>query len=429
MDFGLKRSPLAACVLALATCGFVGCPSTPITPPGPVDTDETARLGNDEQLATARALALKGTPSPAPELDLLVELAEAATPELGLEALVGAGGKAPIPTLVPGDAVEIGVFGYESYTGVTQVSPEGEVAITAVGSVKAVGLTTSQLAKAVADYLVDPGPLKERAPVTVRLETPAERSVSVVGRVRAHRVQDGAGLSTSLIPLTPYKPLSVYDLIDRVQGLDTDSAGERLTLIRRDPSAEQGMRCYHFGFQELLKAHLAGRTAWLEADDQLIVPRLPSAHVFGAVVNPGAYPLRDQTTVAALLVAAGGLSPNAGSGILLLQGSKESAADKALVLKPGQVIYVPQNTQRVYIVGGGVANPGPVALDVNGMSALQAIAEAGWFSPTGDPDGVEILRNGRRIPVPVSEILNGQAKDTDYSLRAGDTVLVPESIW
>lgn len=423
MRFGFARA-LTACLLLAA----VGCNGTP-TPP-PTDGGFEATPGKDEQLATARALALKGTPSSTPELDLLVRLAQETTPELGLEDLVSDDGRPPTPTLVPGDAVEIAVFGHEAYTGVTQVAPDGSVAITAVGSIKAVGLTTTQLAQSIAKFLVDPGPLKEAAPVTVRLETPAERLVSVVGRVRAHRVQEGgAGLSTSLIPLTPYKPLSVYDLIDRVQGLDTDSAGERLTLVRRDRSAEGGVRCYHFGFEELLKAHLVGHPAWLEADDQLVVPRLPVAHVFGAVVAPGPYPLRESTTVAALLVAAGGLSPTAGSGILLLEGSDEKEADKAHVLSPGQVIYVPQNTQRIYVVGGGVANPGPIPLDVAGMSAVQAIAAAGWFSPTGDPGGVEILRNGQRIPVPVNDILAGQVKDARYSLRANDTVLVPESIW
>lgn len=424
MQLARTRRALACASLG-AVLALCGCPSAPVVTPPP----DNGPPIEDEQLATARALALKGTPSPTPELDLLVQLAQDTTPKLGLEDLIKDGGGAPTPTLVPGDSIEIGVFGHEAYTGVTQVSPEGEIAITAVGSVKAAGLTTSQLAHAIADYLVDPGPLKERAPVTVRLETPSERNVSVVGRVRAHRVSEGAGLTTSLIPLTPYKPLSVYDLIDRVQGLDTDSAGERLTLVRRDPSAKGGVRCFHFGFKALLKAHLGGRAAWVKADDQLIVPRLPSAYVFGAVVTPGPYPLREQTTVAALLVAAGGLAQTAGSGILLLEGSDESKADKAHVLSPGQVIYVPQNTQRVYVVGGGVANPGPVTLDVSGMSAVQAIAEAGWLTATADAGGVEILRNGVRIPVPVNAILSGQVKGAEYSLRAGDTVLVPESIW
>ena len=233
MDFGLKRSPLAACVLALATCGFVGCPSTPITPPGPVDTDETARLGNDEQLATARALALKGTPSPAPELDLLVKLAEAATPELGLEALVGAGGKAPIPTLVPGDAVEIGVFGYESYTGVTQVSPEGEVAITAVGSVKAVGLTTSQLAKAVA--IVHP----KAEQVHAGLEAQTDHLVAARVAEGLHGLLEAGdeflvlGVADGLLADLVERPLEVVDgQNERIGG---GGVGRRRSAARGDP--------------------------------------------------------------------------------------------------------------------------------------------------------------------------------------------------
>ena len=101
-------------------------------------------------------------------------------------------------------------------------------------------------------------------------------------------------------------------------------------------------------------------------------------------------------------------------------------------LRPNDVVFIP-SSQRVYVVGPGVLRNGPLNLPHTGLSAVQAISEAGWFTATADMGDVQIQRfqEDRRsvILVPVEAILSGNAREADYMLRPGDTVYVPEGLW
>ena len=214
-------------------------------------------------------------------------------------------------------------------------------------------------------------------------------------------------------------------------GLETDADGARLTLIRRDEQGRQ--RCYHFTHDELIAAHLAGREAWIEPEDEVVIPRLPDAFVYGAVEKIGAHTLRPRTTVAALLLGAGGLKESANAReIQILQGGKITPAELSKPLAKGQVVFVPQR-QRVYMVGRGLRENGPIDIPSTGLTVVQAIAEAGWFTKRANLGSVEILRyrGGRqqRFVVPFEEILAGEVDESDYVLQPGDLVRVSEDLF
>lgn len=429
----LRPGSLFLGVLLLHT----GCGSTPPPPIPPELTQVDA--GMEEGLANAKAVAEHGIPSPTAELDMLQASAARVTPQLGLKELLGAiDAPLPPPTLRSGDQVQIDVLERPELGGLRAVSPDGRVDIPVLGAITAGGLTTTEFATKLARELEEKL-LKQQAHVSVRMTAMAQRSVKVLGRVRSHTLRAQTGLGTSVVALPPERPISIYGLLTLVQGLDEDADGNHLTLLRKrspdaepDPSDEgRGRRCYHFGFEDLVQAHLSGLEAWLEPDDELIVPRLPDVFVYGAVLQPGRFPLRAGTTVAALLLRAGGARPDADErGSRLLVGQNDNPVELGAMLEPGQVVFVPAR-RRVYVIGRGVARNGPLPLPATGMTALQALGEAGWFTLDGDQGGVLILRNDRgrlvQIPVPVVAILDGQERDPP--LRPGDTLLVPEAFW
>lgn len=387
----------------------------------------------DDGLPTARAIAKQPPPSVTAELDLTHRQVSEITPERSLAELQVAGEKLPPPVLRAGDQLEVAVLGRAELSGTHVVSPDGVIHVPVLGPVAVRDMTTEAVAAKLATEL-EQKVLRQQANVTVRLGVMAQRSVKVLGRVRAHTLRGVTGLGTSVVALPPNQPISVYGLLTLVQGLDEDADAEHLTLVRKALPGETERRCYHFSFKQLSEAHHKGLDVWLEADDEVIVPRLADVYVYGAVALPGRYPLREGTTAASLILRAGGLRVDADErGTRLLQGEQDEVIDLAEPLRAGQVIFVPSR-KRVYVVGRGVARNGPLVLPPSGMTAIQAIGEAGWFTIDGDMSGVELLRPGEggritRYAVPVEEILKGERDANEFALRSGDTVFVPEAIW
>lgn len=403
-----------------ALAAFTGCASTVSPPPSRENLEsETAYWRQDEAFPQALAVARSGIPSPTPELDALAELAAATTPELLLKEILTPGGDpAPPVRLRPGDEVEVVVYDRPEFSGVRRVGTDGTIPLFLVGALRLEGLTEGEASKIVSKALQSH---VKQAQVQIWIRDPAGQQAHLIGRVRVPGATD----------LPSNRRLSVVGFLALGGGLEEDADGSRLTLIRRDERGSQ--RCYHFSHQELLAAHLAGKEAWIEPEDELVVPRLPDVFVYGAVEKLGAHPLRSGTTVAALLLRAGGLKERANAReIQLMLGEAIGPAELEKPLAKGQVVFVPQR-QRVYMVGRGLRENGPIDIPSTGLTVVQAIAEAGWFTKRGDPSSVEILRyrGGRqqRFVVPFEEILAGEVDESDYVLQPGDLVRVSEDLF
>lgn len=423
-----RACALAAGALLAASCGGG---------PDPLPEGGSApAVRADRRLEQARSVARSGVPSPTPQLDALVEALSRTTPELGLEQLLST----HEDHLRPGDQVQVTCVSLAELSGPRVVGQDGRIE-GPVELIEASGLTPRQLAERIQAQLTTTYTQKGTHEVSVRLIQRAPRGVEVIGRVGAHSVAAEAASTSPMattIPLPLDRALGVYELLSLAQSTAADADVERLLLLRyRGPEpgkdAPRSPAVYHFSLRELVDAHLAGREAWLQADDQLVVARLPDIYVYGEVTAPGRYTWRPGLTVSALLLVAGGASLEGDANqALVLTPDAETPAGPGDAIEPGQVLFVPQ-VQRVYVVGAGVKQNGPLVLPATGMTALQAISEAGWFSQYGDPDGVQILRyeSGRRvaIDVPVDDILDGEVDEREFLLRPGDTVVVPEGIW
>lgn len=452
-------------LLALAPL-LAACSSTPPPPPPRTARKEQAQRALLEgEIELALAVARHGLPSPTPELDALASVASGTTPELGLGELLDDALEEPAAARIKaGDEIEILVVGRPEFSDTLRVERDGTIELLHLGAIEVSERTpaeiSSLLEQATKRYVREPE-------IRVRQVQGVPRTVRVLGQVRAHKNEDQR-ISTLALPSD--RRLSVYELLTRVQGLERDADADHLLLLRRLPpsdptqpssservsSLSRGLRqvsgsftgsrtgapppatplgqvCFHFSYEELVRARLEGREAWLHPDDELVVPRLRYAFALGKVPSPGRFPLQRGLTLAGLALQAGGFPDEADrGGVVLLRQGKVLSPSLDESAQPGDVLYVPE-AKRIYTIGAGVARRGPVRLPPGGLTVLEAIAEAGWFTFDADLDSVQLLRtqggSQKRMRLPVEEMLSGEVDSTDYPLEPGDTILVPEVGW
>jgi protein involved in polysaccharide export with SLBB domain len=100
------------------------------------------------------------------------------------------------------------------------------------------------------------------------------------------------------------------------------------------------------------------------------------------------------------------------------------------LLDPHVSVFVEQANSKRLSVLGAVAKPGTFPI-VPGMTVVQAVSNAGGFTPLASKDDTVVTRrvNGKleRYRISVSEVTRGNADD--FPLRAGDIVFVPERVF
>ena len=177
--------------------------------------------------------------------------------------------------------------------------------------------------------------------------------------------------------------------------------------------------------------------------------------VTGEVAKPGAYALRSDRSLMALLGELGPLGPNAGHEVVVIrppvgsttgptalpigaEGSLTAGAplevadaeiyrvsiqelqsgnpERNVLLQAGDTVYVPRAAQ-IYITGS-VMRPGPYRYQ-EGTTLMQALIAAGGVSERGSSKRVKVLRmvSGKRVEV--------KLKPEDL-VQPEDTIVVPE---
>lgn len=184
--------------------------------------------------------------------------------------------------------------------------------------------------------------------------------------------------------------------------------------------------------------------------------------VFGEVAKPGLYKLRGEIPLLELLFMVGGANQGAKrmtiirpsapatyvppSGSLLPPSGPDANNSSSLeidlialmskgdlsqnvMIKPGDTIYVSSGTGLRYYVLGQVANPGPYEWTQD-ITVLEAIKAAGGVKEKGAANRIRVRKfvDGHKedLKVNVLEIMKGKKKD-DVVVKAGDTIIVPES--
>lgn len=159
-----------------------------------------------------------------------------------------------------------------------------------------------------------------------------------------------------------------------------------------------------------------------------------------AAAGPGSYPLSGRVTVSNFVYSHGGPTAEADLGdVRILRDGNEQRVDLAAALTgagddppvfAGDIVHVPsieQGSSRMFIFGE-VREPG-VYTYTDGISVLDAIAQAGGYTQTAKRSAVYISRPSTNevIPVNLDDVLGSGRAAAAPTLEPGDFVMVPFS--
>jgi polysaccharide export outer membrane protein len=166
--------------------------------------------------------------------------------------------------------------------------------------------------------------------------------------------------------------------------------------------------------------------------------RSHKAFVLGQVTSPGVFHMRSDFTLIEAISAAGGIAPDAYLGgayvvrdgeVLLVNFYKlieKGNMGENIPLMPNDVIYVPDNKeQRVFVLGE--VNRQSAIPTRDGLTLLEAIAEAGGFTHDANKGAIIVMRGNLSQP----QIMRVDAKRIDLTanipLERGDVIYVASS--
>jgi polysaccharide export outer membrane protein len=266
------------------------------------------------------------------------------------------------------DAIEIEVFGVETFSGTFRVEDTGDVALPLLGSVEAAGNTTRELEELIETRLRET--FMKDPHVTVHVSEVLSHGVSVIGSVRQPGVYQVTGRSTLL------------EVLALAEGL-TEGAGNTVFVVR--PASDRVMEASPRVIQDSLMSQ--------EYDS---LPRSHDGEVFEVDL-----------------------------GRLLEYGG----TDANLEVLPGDIVQV-RPAGLVYVVGE-VNRPGGFTIPPGApMTVLQALAMAEGLGGTANADGAVIVRqaeDGSRheLPISLEEVLDGSIPPPP--LRPRDVLFVPKN--
>jgi polysaccharide export outer membrane protein len=174
--------------------------------------------------------------------------------------------------------------------------------------------------------------------------------------------------------------------------------------------------------------------------------------VLGSVRSPGTYPLTAHERVLDAISRAGGIDFEKGGNQGMVIRVEEPGTprerkvviriDMAGLMKGGNqfdnllladkdLLYIP-TAQQFYIIGQ-VEKPGSYPYLENEITIVEAISKAGGFTRIASPNRTRIIRmeDGAEkiIEVRVNEITSSGKKAQDVTIKPGDVIVIPESIF
>ncbi len=366
----------------------------------------------------ANAQAYKPQPRPAAAAPALLSAPQSQLPDVTPGAYV----------LAPSDQLQIVVQGHDELTQTVQVLGDGTFHFPIAGKVQASGKTVDQLETALAHGIS--GIVKDPQ-VTVLVRESHTRKISVAGAVKAPGLYE-------------YHPgMRLLELIAASGGPLQAPELTQATVI-----TAQGTQSIPVDLPRLLSGGDTTQNLALAPGDLLLLsPRDPATsmiQVIGQVEKPGQYPvMTGGSTLSALLTESGGPTPSAAltqaqlmhAGTvrpLNLHALKYNLGDPAgrIVLVAGDTLLVPENKQKIAVLGEVRAPAVYLIPDGEDLPITQALAQAGGSTVEADKKQVGVLRLGsdnkrHLIAVNMEAMLRGDASVTDSNLKPGDILVVP----
>ena len=354
-----------------------------------------------------------------------------------LSAPIARVGQAGSPyTLGPNDKIHVQVYDNDDLTQNVTIPVSGEFEFPFIGMVQATGKTTTELeqelAKRLGDgYLVNPQ-------VRVTITEYQSKKVHVMGAVK----RPGTCVLKS--------DTTLLELITEVEG-PTDAASGQIHVLRerkgQDNKAKQEIITVNF--RTLLEGHVESNIPLQGNDYVIFESRLDSkenVNVTGAVREPGIHPLAKNMTLLEAIVAAKGVTADAGNqvNVIRARGKGEAASGErtASASAPGDVAFelakvmagevdfklengdtlIVQRSQEIdyhFFILGEVKSPKDYSWK-RGLTVLNAISMAGGLTEFGTTKSIEVIPNvGGRSGKP-------KRVNLDYEVEPGDTIVVKE---
>ena len=244
----------------------------------------------------------------------------------------------------PKDLLEINVFGLKELNTTVRVSEDGTITLPLLGEIQVEGLTKTQLEKRLAQLLEEK--YLNDAQVTVFIKEYQSKRVSVLGAVKKPGTYELVGRQTLL------------QIISQAGGL-TENAGDKIFVLRQYKNGETAS--LKIDVKELILNGNPKYNIPLEPGDIINIPadEIVHVYVFGQVRQPGALEVKKSKMITLLqaIAQAGGFTDRASKGRVLITRRDETGKEikikvnvkdilkgkrKDIVLKPNDVIYVPE---------------------------------------------------------------------------------------
>ena len=328
---------------------------------------------------------------------------------------------APAYVLAPDDVVSVMVVNFPNLSTQATVLPDGTISVPILGSVKASGKTTEELAQ----YLA-----REWDRFVVRPSV----TVSVTQKRKAAIVVNGFAARLGAIEYRPGMRLS--DALAEVGGASPAGDITKVRVTRRSGESQT------YDMTDFPRLAGTERDVLLQEGDIIFVPeRRTQVSVIGEVIRPGSFDYRDEMTVLDALGLAGGVRESADLHAATIEedGVERKLDLDALLrkgemsvnakLKPGARIMVPEWQNRTYVFGA-VARPGFYPYK-EGDRILDALNASG-LAQNAEMREVRVIRvdktKGEAVVTRynLEEFLKDGKMEANAMLSAGDVVFIPD---
>ncbi|MBM3493880.1 MAG: hypothetical protein FJX72_06105 [Armatimonadetes bacterium] len=334
----------------------------------------------------------------------------------------------PDYVLGPDDVIEVSVGDHPELTKTLHVMPDGKIAFPEVGEMAAAGKTPAKLA---ADLKAALEQHRNNVSVVVTVVTPRSLRVRIVGAVKSPGVYE---FRTGM---------RILDLVALAGGLTSRPARVRARLLKTSGTVRE------LDISEAVAKPETDANATLNIDDLVLIdetdPLRNKAYVMGRVARPGAYELGDEgRPLLAVLAEAGNPTEDAAlSRCALIRGNEETRVDlrpslvqgssydsaRAIILKPGDMVFVPRNEAMVSVMGS-VQKAGQFTIgEDKPLSVLDALGLAGGPTQLANPRDVSVVRMVEGTPsvtrVDLDRIIKKRDFAANIALQKDDIVFVP----
>lgn len=160
-------------------------------------------------------------------------------------------------------------------------------------------------------------------------------------------------------------------------------------------------------------------------------------HVLGQVRQPGTFAVDGDTTLLEALTLAGGAGEQADleTATVVRQGQllpidlgdllRRGDTSRNVFMRAGDVVFVPDNSDRKVFVLGEVMQPRVVAMSPSGLTLAEALAQAGGPTAARARRELAVIRGGFAKPVVYRiELEDALLVDEQIRLRPGDRIIV-----